>query len=347
MPAEKAISGAVLDWRNRTQIEAFVLVKDEELPLRRRPMPGSRVRVFSDADRDKADLIEYIEGTDYTVDYTKAAIRRTANSRIADWSLHPMYGVVHFDHTAYGDSSNRAYTVYAEYDYASEAETADSYAQQEGSQLSTLLPIVAAKLQSGEEVVYVVYGDSISTGGEASQECFAYYRRFADYMCELYPGSSIRIINKAIGGETSEGGAARVESDVLPFQPDLVSIGYGMNDQNLYEHGVGVLPEDFGYNLRHMIETIRSNGDTDIVLVTPCMPNPLWRHTSVAIDRYSDVIHQLSKQYHLTVADVQLVWKQELAAGKTPESLLLNNINHPNDYGHFIYFTAFAKMFNE
>ncbi|WP_206669875.1 hypothetical protein [Paenibacillus luteus] len=50
-----------------------------------------------------------------------------------------------------------------------------------------------------------------------------------------------------------------------------------MNDQNLYEHGVGVTPEDFGYNLRHIIEAIRSNGDTDILLVTPCEPNPLWR----------------------------------------------------------------------
>ncbi len=68
-----------------------------------------------------------------------------------------------------------------------------------------------------------------------------------------------------------------MESDVLPFQPDLVSFGYGMNDQNLYEHGVGVTPEDFGYNLRHIIEAIRSNGDTDILLVTPCEPNPLWR----------------------------------------------------------------------
>lgn len=332
------------DWRNKQQTEAFVLVRDEELPLRRKPMPGARVRVFSDADKNKADLIEYVEGTDYTVDYINASIRRIAGSRIADWSQHPMYGVSNFDHTEFGDYSNSTYTVYAEYVYALEDDNAVSNPYRLASSLAALLPRVAAKLQAGEEVVYVVYGDSISTGGEASQECFAYYRRFADYVREIYPGSSIRIVNKAIGGETSKGGAARVDSDVVPLQPDLVSIGYGMNDQNLYDHGVGVPTEEYEHNLRYIIEAIRSNGDTDIVLVTPCEPNPLWRHTSGAMDGYSDVIHRLSNQYGLGVADVQLLWKQELAAGKTPESLLLNNINHPNDYGHYIYFTAFLNM---
>ncbi len=343
----EAFLGVVLDWRNRQQTEAFVLVKNEELPLRRQPKPGAPVRVFSDADKNKPDLIEYVEGTDYTVDYINASIRRTTDSRIADWSQHLMYGVINFDHTEFGDYSNSAYTVYAEYDYTPEKVEIDVGTYSMASGLATLLPRVAGKLQAGEEAVYVVYGDSISTGGEASQEKFMYFQRFTNYVRELFPGGSIRIVNKAIAGETSEGGAARVDSDVVPLQPDLVSIGYGMNDQNLYEHGIGVSPVDYERNLRHIIEAIRSNGDADIVLVTPCEPNPLWRHTSGAMDDYSDVIHRLGKQYGLGVADVQVLWKQELAAGKTPESLLLNNINHPNDYGHYLYFTAFANMISQ
>ena len=46
----------------------------------------------------------------------------------------------------------------------------------------------------------------------------------------------------------------------------------------------------------------------------------------------------------IDVADAHALWQEELAAGKTSASLLLNNINHPNDYGHTIYHKAFLKM---
>ncbi|WP_419872377.1 GDSL-type esterase/lipase family protein [Candidatus Pristimantibacillus sp. PTI5] len=334
--------GVVLDWRSSQQTEAFVFVKEEELPLRRQPLPGKRVRIFSDADRNNPEAIEYAEGSDFLVDYTNASIRRTIGSRIADWSRHPLYDIVSFDHTKVEDYSNKAFTVYAEYEYEPEAFVPDI--RKVTNRASAIIPSVVDKLQAGEEVIYVVYGDSISTGGEASQNSFTFFKRFADYLCELYPGGSIRIVNKAIGGETSEGGASRVESDVIPIQPDLVSIGYGMNDQNLYEHGLGVPPADYERNLQHIIDKIRACGSSDILLITPCEPNPLWQHSSGRMSEYVQVIHRLGDHYGVGVADVNKLWREELAAGKTPESLLLNNINHPNDYGHHLYFRALVDM---
>jgi hypothetical protein len=35
---------------------------------------------------------------------------------------------------------------------------------------------------------------------------------------------------------------------------------------------------------------------------------------------------------------------QSLAVRKKPEDLLGNNINHPNDFGHWIYYSVFAKL---
>jgi 2-desacetyl-2-hydroxyethyl bacteriochlorophyllide A dehydrogenase len=342
MDKSEGFLGVVLDWRSRQQMESFVFVKDDVLPLRKKPLTGERVRIFSDADRNNPEAIEYVEGSDFLVDYSNASIRRTTGSRIADWSLHPLYGIVGFDHTKYEDYSNKTYTVYAEYEY--EPEDSVLNIRKEINGLSTIMPRVASKLRAGEEVIFVVYGDSISAGGEASQNSFTFFQRFADYLCEFHLGGSIRIVNKAIGGETSEGGASRVEHDVIPIQPDLVSIGYGMNDQNLYEHGLGVSPADYERNLQYIIDTIRACGNTDILLVTPCEPNPLWQHTSGRMSEYVHVIHRLSEQYGVGVADVYKLWREELEAGKTPECLLLNNINHPNDYGHHLYFRAFANM---
>jgi hypothetical protein len=42
-------------------------------------------------------------------------------------------------------------------------------------------------------------------------------------------------------------------------------------------------------------------------------------------------------------ADVFDNW-QTLAARKKPEDMLGNNINHPNDFGHWIYFQVFEAM---
>ncbi|WP_274362875.1 SGNH/GDSL hydrolase family protein [Paenibacillus thermotolerans] len=324
--------------------EAFVFTREEALPLRYRPLAGQPVEVRSHSDPAHPDLIRYEQDKDFVVDYGSGSIRRTEGSRIPDGALHPMYGVNEFDHTLYPDYSNRSYTVYA--DYWTDAERTNDRFTGDGVRRSAFLERTARKLADGKEALYVVYGDSISTGGEASSDSLTYYGRFSEQLQSLFPQSRINIVNKSVGGEATDGGARRVRDDVTPLQPDLVSIGYGMNDQNKYGDRNGVPLPDFESNLRDMIECIREHCDSDIVLVTPCEPNPRWRYTSGDIHRYADAIRKLGAEYNIGVADAHALWRQELSAGKTPESMLLNNINHPNDYGHWIYSCAFAAMLN-
>ncbi|MHA6484856.1 SGNH/GDSL hydrolase family protein [Paenibacillus sp. strain BS8-2] len=326
--------------------ESFVLMKEEALPLRYLPVMGESTVMRNCSRNDLADTIpdtiHYVEGSDYIIDYEQGTIRRTNDSRIPDGTLHPMYGACEFDHNQYVDYSNQAFTVYL--DYLSEMMMDDFDLTSEDIEQSGLLKRLVNKLKAGEEAVYVVYGDSISTGGEASEESLAYFGRFANSLLDLYPAGRIRIVNKAIGGEDTSGGASRVEHDIVPLLPDLISIGYGMNDQNKQADGNTTTLENFEDNLRFMIDTIRHAGDSDLILVTPCEPNPNWQHTSGDIAQYADVIRRLGDEYGIGVADAHALWTAELAAGKTHESLLLNNINHPNDYGHWIYSKAFTLM---
>lgn len=328
---------------NKQLAEAFVFMGEEALPLRHPPINGVPVAVRNRSRSEHPDRTDYEEGTDYLVDYARGTIRRTKDSRIPDGTHHPMHGVIGFDHNLYPDYSNASYTVYV--DYSTESATDGEPLTVSDVERSGLLKRLVGKLAAGEEALYVVYGDSISTGGEASEESLAYFGRFADTLRGLYPQARIRIVNRSIGGEDTNGGASRVDNDVVPLQPDLVSIGYGMNDQNIHDDGSNTTTlEDFEKNLRYMIETIRKAGDTDLILVTPCEPNPNWQHTSGKTSRYADVIRGLGNEYGIGVADAHAEWTAELAAGKTPESLLLNNINHPNDYGHWIYSKAFSPM---
>jgi len=339
----KGISGIdAPELRTERQEESFVFTDEEPLPLRRKPLPGIPLRVFKKGDVLNPEVIEYKEGMDYIYDAEQGTLQRTTSSRIANWSDHPLSGIKRFDHTQYEDYSNRAYTVYAEYIHESSGNEIDFQYAQRG--FASLFPQLTHKLKAGEEAIYAVLGDSISTGGEASEQRLAFYHLFADYVEQLFPGGSIRIINQAIGGEMSSGGVERAEQDIVSLQPDIVSIGYGMNDQNLFDHGVATTPADYEQNMIIMIEQIKASNPTDLILVTPCEPNPEWQHTSGRMSEYVSVLQGLGAKYAIGVADVHTLWQQELAAGKTPSSLLFNNINHPNDYGHYIYFKAFEGM---
>ncbi|MFD0696608.1 SGNH/GDSL hydrolase family protein [Paenibacillus sp. GCM10027628] len=329
-------------WIRKQYAESFVFDKEEQQRLRYRPVVKASVQIRSRMDASHPDTIKFVEGKDFVVNDEEGWIRRTKESRIPDWSQHVLYGKKDFDHTLFGDYSNRDFTVYADYEYEQD-EDADETGG--GGDLEyDALASVKEKLQKGQVVTFVVYGDSISAGGEASEERYTYYRRFSDHLADLYPNGNIRVVNCAIGGETSEGGAGRVEHDVVPHLPDLVTIAYGMNDQNKFNNGNAISLYDYMTNIRFMIETIRRRGDVSIILVTPCQPNPLWTYTSGQIGEYAEALRQLGREYGIGVADVYAVWQRELDEGKTPESLLLNNINHPNDYGHYLYYKAFEPI---
>jgi hypothetical protein len=93
-----------------------------------------------------------------------------------------------------------------------------------------------------------------------------------------------------------------------------------------------------------MVREIRANTDADIVLITPCLPNPRWVFASSNTEDYAAALHQIRAEYGVALADLRKIWLEHLAAGKTQESLLVNNVNHPNNYGHFLYAQAMEQL---
>lgn len=325
--------------------ESFVLCGDEALPFRHRPVASRPIVLRSRYEPDHPDNADYEEGVDYLVDRNAGTIRRTAGSRIRDGGLHPLNGVDDFDHTQFGNTSNLDFTVYADYETEAD-EVAAETALPSPDELARFgkLPRLAAKLSAGEEALYVVYGDSISVGYEASRTGLSYAELFGATLRAMFGNGRLRIANRAIGGETSRGGAARLLSDVVSLAPDLVTIGYGMNDQNKHGGGNAIPLPEYERHMRTMIETIRGRVGSDVVLVTPCEPNPRWMHASGDMSRYAETLRRLGAEYGIEVADAHSLWRNELTAGKTTASLLLNHLNHPNDYGHSIYHKAFLRM---
>jgi acyl-CoA thioesterase-1 len=322
-------------------METIVLVQEEGHKLRYSGiLPGVYVRSHA-CSTDDGNRV-YMENEDYVVDYKAGVISRTKQSRIPDWRDHPVYGMKEFDHRDYPDYSNRGYMIYIDYHYESEQRIDGMLLHAPTNTLERLI----RKLEGKQAVRYVVFGDSISTGGDASRDEFAYYSLFAEAVRARYPEAELEVVNKALGGEGSTTALERVEQDVIALKPDLVSIGYGMNDQCTMGPDIrnGIPPGLFEENIREMVQQIEQKTDAEIILITPCISNPLWKHSSGDLAIYADILLRLSRELGTCVADVHALWVQELQAGKSHESLLLNNVNHPSDYGHAIYFKAFGNL---
>ncbi len=319
-----------------TRSETLVFIGVEEQKLRYPPMPGAHIRLIGPS----LNPAVYEPDTDYELDAKAGTIRRTADSRIPDWRSHPHYGKTSFDHRESDSYSNAGYTCTIEYTPAAgDGEPSDTNPKYTG------LPNLCQKLAAGEPIHYVVFGDSISAGYEASRPEFSYPECFASVMRARYPDAPIAVLNKAVGGESSVGGLKRLQHDVIALRPDLVTIAYGMNDQNRQPDGSNAVPvEAFKRHLAEMAAGVQAQTDADILLVTPCLPNPHWMFASSNAAAYAEAIRCVGVELSLPVADVQQAWLEELAAGKSHESLLLNNLNHPNDYGHGVYAAVLARF---
>ena len=296
---------------------------------------------------------DFAEGVDYRTDPERGTVRRIRGGRIPDLADHPFAGSATFDHTLVSEYSLQAYTVWADYEaLASEGRKSSSPSAAEVARVCVRplrpegLRWLAGRAAEDGALRLLVYGDSISTGAEASSEESTYFRRFACRLERTF-GCPVDVRNGSRGGDTSEDGLRRLTEDALPHRPHLCLIAFGMNDQNIGEDdGHFVSPTRFARNLRGMVASLRAcDGGCIVALVTPCLAHPRWRWASPEALRYADAIRNLAEEDpHLALADVQRVWESELSAGKSPESLLLNHINHPNDYGHALYATALAAL---
>ena len=181
----------------------------------------------------------------------------------------------------------------------------------------------------------MAYGDSITAGGEATAPDLIFWERWADALRQKYPRATIETVNGATGGDSTVQGLQRLSEKVLAQKPDLVLIGFGMNDHN---RG-GVPLAAFADNLRTMIDRVRADTGAEIVLFSAFPPNPKWHYGTHNMAAYAAATEAVAREKHCAFADVYHLW-QQFAGKKKPEDLLGNNINHPNDFGHWIYFQA-------
>ena len=175
--------------------------------------------------------------------------------------------------------------------------------------------------------------------------------------CLLSKTKAVRVINAGVGGNTTAMGRARFEKDVLSRSPDLVIIGFGINDSavDVWKKPPSDKPRlprsEYEENLRYFVRALKGK-NARVILMTP---NPL-RWTAVLkqtygkppynpddpdgfnllLRGYAESVRKIAREENVPLVDVFAAFGAHATrAGASVDELLLDGM-HPNDRGHRI-----------
>ena len=177
---------------------------------------------------------------------------------------------------------------------------------------------VLKKAELGQPVTLAYLGGSITQGSLSSTPDTCYAAMTTKWWREQYPNTEFTYVNGGIGGTTSQFGAARVDSDILAYEPDFVVIEFSVNDDNnLF----------FRETYEGLVRKIYSSKTAPAALL---VHNIFYEDGRNAQDQHETV----GRYYGIPCVSMKTSVYQAIAHGKiavrdvTPDDL------HPNDAGH-------------
>ena len=209
------------------------------------------------------------------------------------------------------------------------------------------LPNTLSKLENGQNLKIVFFGDSITNGGNSSGEInmAPYAERwtvmFEKELKRLYPTASVTCANTSVsGGSWSPEAVDNVQGSIINENPDLVILALGTNDYQ-FQYSASQTYNSMSY----VVDSIKSaNPDCEIILVAPMLSNPECFDPDL-LDEYIAGYRLKAAEYSgVVIADVNAVHKY-LLTKKNYTDLSANNLCHLNDtlartYGHVLIRTV-------
>ena len=177
---------------------------------------------------------------------------------------------------------------------------------------------------AGEEVAIGFLGGSITQGSLSStpETCYAWlvYRWWAEKF------ANVRYINAGIGGTTSQFGVARVEEDLLRYDPAVVFIEFSVND---------TCDELFRETYEGLVRKVWQSGAAVVLIHNICYD------TGFSAE---DIHVQIGKHYDLPCVSVRPTIYAEVMSGRLPNRQITPDDLHPNDAGHALLADAVRHL---
>lgn len=172
--------------------------------------------------------------------------------------------------------------------------------------------------------------------------CFSYPEKVKRIFSFLYPTAPVSVVNLGINGGTAKEGAERFERDVCSCHPDLLIVGFGLNDSNGEEKGI----QEYQDSLRAIFQKAKQK-KIETLFLTPNMFNTYisrvisgeictqlanvfaQRQKNGLLDRYVAAARQVCIEEMVKVCDCYKIWEKLYINGVDTTSLLSNGLNHP------------------
>ena len=212
------------------------------------------------------------------------------------------------------------------------------------------LPKVWEKLQNGEEVRILAWGDSVTACGYLPDNQ-RWQTIFAEMLQKKFPNAHIVMLTEAWGGRSSDsyrnepsGSPKNYQERVLALQPDLI-ISEFVNDAYMDE-------ETTIRKYSEMLEDFRSRG-IEWIILGPHYVRPDWMGLSSERNAENDPrplikgLRRFTAENNVPFADTPTLYGKLSYAGIPYLTLMTNNINHPNEFGMKLFANALITIFEE
>ena len=155
--------------------------------------------------------------------------------------------------------------------------------------LTLVVLLLTTGVQAAEPPTVLIFGDSLSAGfGIDVDQSWAtlLQNRLAEQ------GYEHRVVNASISGETTEGGAARIDNALGTFKPDLIILELGGND------GLrGFPPARIKSNLEAIVTQAKVSGAAVVLLGIRIPTNYGTRYTQAFEAVYAEVAEDLGVEW--------------------------------------------------
>jgi len=198
--------------------------------------------------------------------------------------------------------------------------------------------------------VIAIVGDSI-TGQKI-------YSKFIEaYLLACRPDLNLRVVQMGLpGDEAASFVGRRMEADLIPLEPDVTTICYGMNDghYNVYRSDIGKRYDDA---MRKIVLSLKEKNKTVIIGTPPCVDSNTFNSSNkarIAADIYNETLRRLgdldkkiAEDFSMPVADIHSVMgetmkKAKLSYGGSYHVAGADGI-HPSQNGHLVIAYTFLK----
>lgn len=218
----------------------------------------------------------------------------------------------------------------------------------QSSQARSRLPETLRRLESGEPLKILAWGDSVTTYGR-------WQAMFVERLEARYPRASIELVTEAWGGRNTgsylaepPGSEHNYREKVLEVRPHLI-VSEFVND-------AGMGPADVDRQYGRLLDDFRGIG-AEWVILTPHYVMPEWMGPGF-LERGQRDIDDDPRPYvaglkafvaahpeHVALADAARRYGRLWRQGIPYLTLMENNINHPNVAGHRIFADALDEVF--